>query len=91
MSYTYESMPPGGHESFATRIFQKLKATFTRAEEISYSDLSQLTPAEQMEDKIRFCDDYPDASGHIYFNATTGYIELTVNQGYDPATGYIIL
>ena len=90
MSASMETMPPNGHESFLVKIFQKLKTTFTRAEEIAYADYQQLTPQQVQEDIVRFCDDYPIDNNGIWFDPNTGYINLTVNESFDPSTGLIL-
>jgi len=88
MSATMEVMPPNGHGSFLTRTLNKLKLIFTRAEVISYQDLTNLTPAEQAEDIIRFCNDYQTDETVIFFDPNTGYTNLVLGVYFNAGTGY---
>ena len=60
------------------------------AETIDYEDYEELTPAQQNDGVIRFCDDYPD-EGRTYYDDTTKTICFAAGVGYNSTTKTIIL
>lgn len=91
MSSTYENLSPNGHETMITKIFQKIKnLKYAQAETIAYADYQQLTPDQINEEKIRFCNDYPDGDSRMYYDAETKTLCFAQGVSYDSETKTVI-
>ena len=61
------------------------------AETIDYEDYEELTPQERNDGVIRFCNDYPEADGYVYYDEDDKALCFSAGVGYDPTTKTLVL